>query len=227
MRCPSTGHNGHPFPNSLRIRFLTLFESDGQRSMMKARSAESAAHSAAHACGIVVFPVDFGGCSLPTGGARLSATKPAAKPVNASRREFPLSAFRVFCLSRRGFRRSADPPGALGFERDKPGVRWQPWGLLPHPRISARNSQTLGLTRVSGLTTWYRPDPESNPLKRSNDGGYPIRYVECNRRGPATIAPPEDSSPAGRVSNSAFLRCCACRETSDCKRRAKSKCSPS
>ena len=53
-------------------------------------------------------------------GASFSATKRAENPVNARRREFRLSAFRVSCLSREGFGQSSGPRGALFFERDRP-----------------------------------------------------------------------------------------------------------
>ena len=72
-----------------------------------------------------------------------SPSPSADNPVNAPRREFTLSAFRVSSLSRMRFDRSAGPYGALDFERHK--VRRQPWGLLPHPRIRVRNSRTLDL----------------------------------------------------------------------------------
>ena len=81
--------------------------------------------------------------SSPTGGARFSATKPADNPVNAPRREFRLSAFRVSCLSRRGLRRSAGPRGALRFEKDKAGSERNRGGCF---RTLEFESETLGLS---------------------------------------------------------------------------------
>ena len=76
-------------------------------------------------------------------GARFSATKPADNPVNAPRREFTLSAFRVSCLSRRGLRRSAGPRGALRFEKDKPGSESNRGGCF---RTLEFENETLGLS---------------------------------------------------------------------------------
>jgi len=74
-------------------------------------------------------------------GGRLSATKPAGTPVNAKRRELPLSACRVSCLFRKGLRPSARRRKSLRFERAEPGCGGNRGGCFRSPES---RSKTLG-----------------------------------------------------------------------------------
>ena len=63
---------------------------------------------------------------------------------------------------KRWFSRSIEKRLRSQFRESQTGVRKQPWGLLPHPRIRVRNSRTLGLTDPCGLTTRLVPVGGSN-----------------------------------------------------------------
>src|SRR5690606_4420788 len=73
-------------------------------------------------------------------------------PVNARRREFPLSAFSRFGLSRKGFATPRRWPRRSPFRERANGVRNDPSRSLPDPGISPENSRTLSLTTLSELT---------------------------------------------------------------------------
>ena len=91
--------------------------------------------------------------SSPRRGAFRVSTNPTDTPVNARRREIGSRAFRVHGQFLQGFATIRSEPPRSQFSERLSGVRKQPWGLLPHPGISERNSRSLGWGGPAGLTT--------------------------------------------------------------------------
>ena len=101
--------------------------------------------------------------SSPTGGAFRVSTSPTDTPVSARPREIARRAFGVLGQFWQGFATIRPAATRSRFSERLPGVRKQPWGLLPHPRISERNSRSLGWGGPAGLTTWPVPAGKASP----------------------------------------------------------------
>ena len=95
-----------------------------------------------------------------------SASSGGYTRVTEKRRESPLSAFRLFRLSRNGFRHAAGLSKTLRFARDASGSERNHDYSPRTPRFCRPNSLALWLPSLSELPTRFLSDGERNEFAR-------------------------------------------------------------